>query len=46
MHGFSSIAQAVTLRISVPEHWQIIEPLKSGERDKVVPRRLWFYEIM
>jgi len=46
MYVFSSIAQAVTLRISVPEHWQIIEPLKSGERDKVVPRRLWFYEII
>ncbi len=33
-----------TLRVAIPEHWRIIEPLQTGEKEKVVPRRMWFYE--
>ena len=28
----------------VPAHWRVVQRLKTGERDKVPPRRLWFYE--
>jgi ABC-type glycerol-3-phosphate transport system substrate-binding protein len=38
--------QAVTLRVMVPEHWRIVTPLEDNDRKSVVPRRLWFYDMV
>ncbi|MGE5605789.1 MAG: ABC transporter substrate-binding protein [Bacteroidota bacterium] len=36
----------VVLKVCVPEHWRIVDPLKTGKREDVVPRRLWFFDIV
>jgi ABC-type glycerol-3-phosphate transport system substrate-binding protein len=36
----------VTLKILVPEHWRIVQPLADEDRSSVVPRRLWFYDMV
>lgn len=36
----------VTLRVMVPEHWRIVKPLEDNDRKSVVPRRLWFYDMV
>jgi len=42
----SADAQEVTLKILVPEHWRIVQPLADKDRASVVPRRLWFYDMV
>lgn len=39
-------AEEVSLQIQVPEHWRIVQPLANKDRDSVVPRRLWFYDMV
>jgi len=39
-------AQDVTLEVLVPEHWRIVQPLANKDRESVIPRRLWFYDMV
>lgn len=38
--------QEVTLRVMIPEHHRLIKPLQENDRKSVVPRRLWFYDMV
>jgi ABC-type glycerol-3-phosphate transport system substrate-binding protein len=38
--------QEVTLRVMIPEHHRLIKPLEENDRSSVVPRRLWFYDMV
>jgi multiple sugar transport system substrate-binding protein len=42
----AAAAQEETLKVLVPEHWRIVQPLADKDRDSAVPRRLWFYDMV
>ena len=44
--GEQEAPSSTTISISIPEHWQLIEPLLTDQREKAPSRRLWMYDIV